>query len=274
MLRRSTINTLPKSDFISQLQKREKVLNQEIEKRRKRLKNAPEGSLRIVEKGNTAQYYLGNKGEKKNTYIKRSDAATVLQLAQKKYDMKFIREAESEIKKIHRFLNSYEDNITEIFSMFPQELKDKIDGIDMSDSDYMHYWEKVRYEPKPIGENVPYHITLKGERVRSKSEEIIANALFSKKILYRYECPVRLNNGHIVHPDFKILDIRNRREVYWEHLGKIDDPDYVNRNMWKFREYESSGINLGRNLLVTYETEKDPINSRIVEVFIETHFGR
>lgn len=195
-------------------------------------------------------------------------------LAQKKYDSKFIKEAEVELKTIHRFLKSYTENISEILSVFPQDLKDKINPVDMPDEDYARYWQQVSFEPKALGDDVPFHFTIKGERVRSKSEEIIANALFSKGIPYRYECPVKLENGVVVHPDFTILDVRTRREVFLEHLGKVDDPGYVNRNMWKFREYEQSGINLGKNLLVTYESTKDPLNTKIVEEFIRVHFGK
>ena len=103
---------------------------------------------------------------------------------------------------------------------------------------------------------------------------MIANALFSKGIPYKYERPVKLKNGEIVHPDFTILDARTRKEFFLEHLGKVDDPGYVNRNMQKFREYERSGINLGKNLLVTYESTKNPLNTRIVEEFIKIHFGK
>ena len=187
---------------------------------------------------------------------------------------KRLKKAEIEIKIIQKYLRSYSDSIAELFSCCPQMLKDKLDPADMSEEDYIYFWQKVNFVPKPLGDDVPFHLTLNGERVRSKSEEIIANALFSKGIPYRYGCPVKLRNGEMVHPDFTILDVRNRREVFLEHLGKADDPDYVNRNMWKFREYERSGINLGQNLLITYETDKDPLNSKIVEAFIKTHFGK
>ncbi len=212
--------------------------------------------------------------------MKQNETSRISTLTQKKYDVSFIKEAEKELKIIQKFLDSYYERISGILSDFPQDIKSNLDVVDMSDEDYALCWQQVSFVPKPMGNDVAYHITLKGERVRSKSEEIIANALFSKGIPYRYECPVKLKNGYVVHPDFTILDIRNRREVFLEHLGKMDDPEYVNGkngnngNMWKFREYERSGINLGKNLLVTYESSKDPLNSRIVEEFIKTHFGK
>lgn len=41
----------------------------------------------------------------------------------------------------------------------------------------------------------PIDITDKGERVKSKSELTIANALYRSKIPYKYECPIILHNG-------------------------------------------------------------------------------
>lgn len=67
----------------------------------------------------------------------------------------------------------------------------------------------------------------KGERVRSKSEVIIADMLNRKGISYRYEYPVYLKNVGQIYPDFTVLDAIRRREIYWEHLGMMDDPDYA-----------------------------------------------
>lgn len=54
--RRRIIKTFPKCDFVSQLKTRERLLTQEVEKRRKRLEKAPEGSLRIAIHGSKKQY--------------------------------------------------------------------------------------------------------------------------------------------------------------------------------------------------------------------------
>ncbi|SDB34325.1 hypothetical protein [Butyrivibrio sp. INlla16] len=245
-----------------------------MNKRKKRIANAPEGSLRIATTGGKSHYYLGIKGHRKSEYIRREDSDLVSELAQKRYDLKFVSEAEKEQKRIHSFLRGYSDNIPGIISGYPSELKQKLDFADMPDDDYARDWQQFEFVPKKFDEEMPYHVTVRGERVRSKSEEMIANALFSREIPYRYECPIILNNGQVRYPDFTILKPETREEIFLEHLGMLDNPEYLEKNMKKFREYENNGIILGRNLLVTYESSKQPLNSRIVENFIEAHFGK
>ena len=47
------------------------------------------------------------------------------------------------------------------------------------------------------------YITDAGERVRSKSELVIANLLYKNNIPYMYECPLKINNN-TVYPDFTV----------------------------------------------------------------------
>ena len=83
----------------------------------------------------------------------------------------------------------------------------------MSDEDYIEQWLSQSYERKTISEDLPIYITEKGERVRSKSEINIANTLFKMNVPYKYECPLELANGIIIHPDFTLLDIDSRQAI-------------------------------------------------------------
>ncbi len=49
---------------------------------------------------------------------------------------------------------------------------------------------------------MPVIITEKGERVRSKTEKMLADFFYRKEILYRYEKPLYLKGYGIVYPDF------------------------------------------------------------------------
>ncbi len=102
---------------------------------------------------------------------------------------------------------------------------------------------------------VPKHLlnkiypTSKGDIVRSKSEVIIANILFSNKVQYEYEKKLYYNQGNWIEPDFTI-EIPNGNEIYWEHLGMIGTESYDKR--WKekleiYRKYFPD------QLVVTYE---------------------
>jgi hypothetical protein len=85
------------------------------------------------------------------------------------------------------------------------------------------------------------HRTRKGHAVRSKSEVVIADLLFSMGIDYEYE--KELTIGGITRlPDFTIEDFDTGVTYYWEHLGMLHVPSYQER--WNRKEawYRSNGI--------------------------------
>ena len=110
------------------------------------------------------------------------------------------------------------------------------------------------------------HKTARGELVRSKSEVIIANALFYHDLDYVYE-PELVLEGKIKRPDFKIVDDDTGEEWYWEHCGMMDDPKYKKRWEEKKAFYKKNGIEENKNLIVTYD-ENGTLDSQKVEDII------
>ena len=70
-------------------------------------------------------------------------------------------------------------------------------------------------------------------------------------------------------PDFTLLDVQKRREVYYEHLGRMDDPDYSLGAVRKINSYEKNGYFLGSELLISLETIQNPLDMRGVERLLE-----
>lgn len=107
--------------------------------------------------------------------------------------------------------------------------------------------------------------TLSGEMVRSKSEVIIANILYQSGIPFAYEQPLRAPDGSRHDPDFTIK--WNGRTCYWEHLGMLDDEEYLQRwerkELWYIRHFPGQ-------LLTTRETST---LSREVRQLVATTFG-
>jgi hypothetical protein len=101
--------------------------------------------------------------------------------------------------------------------------------------------------PKPVDvqgtflEERLIHRTARGEAVRSKSEVIIADHLFHKKVLYRYEQALTLS-GVTKYPDFTVTDDDAGRTYFWEHCGMLHEPSYQRR--WKQKKdwYRENGI--------------------------------
>ncbi len=134
----------------------------------------------------------------------------------------------------------------------------------MDDETYIKEWQEVEYTGKGFAEGVPEIYSERGERVRSKSEKIIADKLYKAGIPYRYEYPMIVGISKF-HPDFTILDIKNRKEILLEHLGMMDNAEYVSNALWKIAEYERNGIVLGKDLILTYETSREPFDGRMLE---------
>ena len=116
------------------------------------------------------------------------------------------------------------------------------------------------------------HKTARGELVRSKSEVIIADALFHNGLDYQYE-PELVLEGRVKRPDFKIIDADTGEVWYWEHCGMMSDTRYAKRWHDKEKFYAKNGIERGKNLIVTEEfagegLDSHQINEMIKDVFL------
>lgn len=255
------------------LKARENYLLHLKEEKEKALQNAPEGSLRICCRGNKAQYYQRNDPKDFNgIYIREKDVDLARKLAQKDYDQKVLCSIEKELNAINKYISCCPaTNIEHLYESLHRERRKLIDPIIETEEQYISNWENVIYRGKEFDEDAPEIYTAKGERVRSKSEVIIADILYSEGIPYRYEYPIQLKGWGKVYPDFTILNVKLRKELYWEHLGMMDDSDYVESALQKIALYEKNGIFPGEKLILTYETKKNPINQKIVRLLIQQY---
>lgn len=228
------------------------------------LVNAPEGVLRVCCHGQRTQYYRReNEKDVSGAYLCKKDMDLVRMLAQKEYDQKVFRAVEKEMGAIERCLKGYPmTGAEEVYGMLHRERRKLVVPIRETDEEYVQHWEGVTYEGKTFEENVPEFYTAKNERVRSKSEWIIADMLNKEGVPYRYECPLKLKGMGMVYPDFQVLNVKLRKEFYWEHLGMMDDPEYVERALQRLKVYEQNGFYPGENLIVSFETRTNPLNQK------------
>lgn len=272
----------------------EKMLQEELlqlkkikEDAGKRFETAPKGRLRIARKENQVEYYY--KEDKKDgstegmgkgisdtgngRYMRKRELPLVKQLAQRDYDGDVIRRAEERIKAIERFLESYDRTcLKKLYGKTNSYRKALITPVFLSDEEYIKQWQEVEYKGKHFEDDENIILTENGERVRSKSEKIIADKLYSLGIPYRYEYPLVMANGVKVYPDFTILRMPMREEVYLEHFGMMDDPDYAETALYKLSTYEKNEIYLGVTLFVTYETGKKALNTKGLDGLVRSLF--
>jgi len=206
-------------------------------------------------------------------YLKKKDIKIAKEIAQRDYDVKLLKYAKARLHSIEMFLKKYEEtDIKVIFQKMHPSRRELIDEIIISDEEYVKRWSEAVYTGKEFQDYESVIVTEKGERVRSKSEKIIADKLNLLGIPYRYEYPILLEGNIKIYPDFTILKMPERKEVYLEHFGRIDDVNYIDTTILKLNTYEKNGIFLGIQLFFTYETSKKPLNMKALDKMLKELF--
>lgn len=255
---------------------RETVLQQMIEEKQQALRCAGADRLHASPHRRTVQFYrILPDGSKE--YL-RSGSPWIPQLAQKEYDQNVLKAAEQEEKllsKLAAFYDRREDPESQYEKMLPAK-RLYVEPVWEPDDEYVRKWLARPYTGLKYPEEYTDFVTDHGEKMRSKSEMIIANLLRKKGIPYRYECPLDLIDAEnhcveTVYPDFTILRVRDRQKLYWEHLGLLEKPNYFKRNLRKIQLYEMNGYLPGQKLIVTYETSFVPLNVRLLDQMIEAY---
>ena len=253
------------------LQMRADYLQKLIPSMAKRITDAPEGKLRISSHKGKNQFYYRT-GKEKEKYLGKKELDFIKAVAQKEYDQRVIRGAESELATLKILIKKYEEGIVEdIYDKLASARRELVEPILIPDDEFIRTWVDESYDRLGFARGEPEFLTSRGLRVKSKSEIIIAEKYDEFDIPYKYECPLYLEGFGNVWPDFTVLNIRYRRVKYHEHLGKMDDPEYAERNIKKIKAYEDNGFILGRDLIVTFETKNNPINPTDIERVIKNH---
>lgn len=317
---------------LEMLEKRLIELKLLLEKAKRSVKTRPQGHLRISQKGNSIEYYhITSSDEPLGKYIPLSQENLARQLAQKDYEKKALKLIEEEIKAIQHYLklvgHNKNDNrkstvassnrtlnsnktseanissnsnstslskLAELYTKMNPARQALITPFTLTDAQYAEQWQSVTWTGHPFSEETPVYTTALGERVRSKSEVLIADALSRHNIPYRYEYPLQVHkkrfnarnhnytgqNQNIsnksvqsftLYPDFLCLNLQTRTEFYWEHFGLIDKADYATNAAGKLRLYAENGILPGRNLIITMESQEEPLSSQTIDQMIKAY---
>ena len=241
-----------------------------------RLVDVPSGTLRVTKSKNCIQYIqcfedCTEQGYKLS-YIKKQDMSIAYRLAQKSYDQKIKRLVDRRIKQLQKLAKEYEDNeIEEIYDKLHHIRKTMIHPVEIPWEQRLAEWKRVPYVGKEFKPDMIEIYTKKGERVRSKSEKIMADTFYDLGIEYKYECPLKLKGYGVVYPDFTFFRKRDCKEVYWEHDGKMNDADYAEKAIRKINTYIANGIFPGDNLIVSFESSGVVINDNIIKKIIKKY---
>ena len=250
---------------------RYELLSQSIGIIEKKIELLPAGRVNTKHISNNNYYYLAGLGSGE-IYLGPQDSALISDLVQKDYLKRVLKQIKRELSAIEKMQKLYPETIAEdVFDTLSDARKQYARPINVCDDAYAEKWMAVPYKRKPFKKDAPEFYTLKGERVRSKSEVIIADRLRAQGIPYRYECPLKVGN-RIIHPDFTILRMSDRKILYHEHCGKMNDPQYTEDLIIRAKDYNRTGIILGDKLFFTFESETTPLDMTMLDNIISQHY--
>lgn len=249
----------------------QKHLEEIVNKAKAGLSEVPDGSLRISKDKNKIRYYHCTE-DNSGIYIPKSDKYLPQKLAQKTYNLSVIKKAEARLKQIKRITKDYsDDEIEELFTSLHPDRQILVTPVEPTWEQLIHLWSAEEYKGKAFQEGTAVILTEKGERVRSKSEKIIADFFNRRNIPYKYEKTLYLKGYGTVYPDFTILSKKTGKEVYWEHKGMMDKQEYARSAVRKIESYQKNHIYPGDRLILTFETEQSVLNTKEIEGLVNQY---
>lgn len=244
-----------------------------------RLKKLPRGTLICARNGRDGRYikWYTNTGNGYQ-YLPKRKRALAKDLALRKILMLQLDKLAQEYELLNSYIsfckkNPYSEKIARLLSEdspFCELLSDSFPDSEFF-SDYAKIWVAEPYVKNTSHPENLLHKSLSGEKLRSKSEVIIANALYMNHIPYRYECELIL--GEItLHPDFTILHPVTSEVFYWEHFGMMHSASYRENAFQKIKLYGEHQIYPTEHLITTYESDSLPLDSEKIQQIIEQYF--
>lgn len=217
----------------------------------------PRGTLRYTETDKTVQFFRRtDKKDFTGTYIPATDTQTPRLLAQKGYFKEVVKASESDLNQISKAIKllsglKLESKVNGKY--LPETEKHLVTPLILSDRDYALAWLNDRSPVLDAFGELKVATGL-GFNVRNKSEGMIVDVAVSHGIPLKYEPELTLPDGTYFRPDFVILDLRDRSEIYIEHFGFIDNKEYRDKMCRKINRYARNGIIIGKNFIPAFET--------------------
>ncbi len=235
------------------------------------VKLSPSGTLQCTKRGGRNNYYHVTLRPQKagsdsvsDRYQKRGitkDADMIRSLASKEFaicSLKRIRRCIHILRRARAGLIDISpaavfDSMKTAYQTLPQEWYEEL-GLEEKMAAYDR-WARTPFQQSAYKPEERNKMTSYGWSVRTKAEQLVVEKLFERSIRPRYE-QVIIIDGYELAPDFTFPD-KFGREFYWEYCGMMDDPDYVSRQIWKRKMYESIGITAWDNMIYTFHRNNE-----------------
>lgn len=240
----------------------------------KALKELPEGRLRAYDRKGTKYYYISVNG--KEEYIGRRKPEIVKQLKERRFAEEALARISENVICLEKTLSSLKsiepnDILKSLPKSYqPEESENELCGAVVDGEQ----WGRKPYEKKiSLGRyGEPSQVTLKGENVRSKSEQNIANMLYMKGIPYHYEEAHKFGE-HIIAPDFTIYSGSDGSFKLLEHCGMMNNQSYRNEFAWKTFIYLQHGLMPYRDVFFTFDDIDGNLDTRFIEYIMDVYLS-
>lgn len=233
-------------------------------------KKFPQGTLLCRKNENRYKWFLTDQG--RTTYLPKSKREIAEALAMKKYyEMRkyelvaTLSACETYLKKVKK-KEGKSDQL-----LYHPEYGKLLEKHFLPLNEELMNWQNSKYEMCNKHEENLIIKGTQGKMLRSKSEAIIDMMLYKNRIPFRYEEKLVLD-GIALYPDFVIRHPVTGKYYYWEHFGMMDEEDYRNHACNKINLYCKNGILPYENLIMTFETQKQPFSIEKVERIIQEYF--
>lgn len=260
--------------------KRIRQINEKIAFLEKKRNTKLEGHVRVsTDKGKFRYYHVTQDNKSTGRYLKLSERELAGTLIQNDYENSVLKSLYSERKTLLKLQKIYKTRGGHFYYGPEEQIwNDLTEGrkrmsvpVIQDDESFIKEWLSEEYERKPFSGDSPEYYTGSGIRVRSKTELIIAEMLEKKGIPFYYEKPLILKGFMKIHPDFTVLNVKKRKTMYWEHMGMMDNEEYLEHALERIDRYETAGLFPGIDLIITLESSNKPVNTRLIEKKMEIY---
>lgn len=130
-------------------------------------------------------------------------------------------------------------------------------------------WSSIEAQQNSYHAENRVHV-YRGVAYRSKSEMLIAMALTSHGVEFKYEAKMEVN-GRYIYPDFIIKRPKDGKIFIWEHFGRMDLEDYRRKSFNKLEDYHYQGFDLWNNFIVSFDQGAGSINMDYIDKIIKLY---
>lgn len=260
--------------YLDKLKNQHYKLEKEIMSLQNFINRCPDGQLICRQRGNGRMEFSVKKkdesGVQKEIYLGQPQHSLAETLAKKEYALACLKDRQNELWFVKQQIAHMEreDKAELLLKKHPGIAQLVLPSLKKQDN-FVKEWKESDYKRSDLNpEHLIVTTILPDLLVRSKSESSLVTLFETNGVPFRYE-EEHVINGVRLHPDFTCLNPRTHEIFYWEHHGRVDDPKYVKEQQWREEQYRQAGIFPWINLLITTETEGNPLNMQWAESIIK-----